>query len=122
MTHLATPLDLSSAAKAIFTLRHSDRHPFANVARFRLYATGSAQVGPTAPVPDDVRAVLLTAADKRDDKQKKRLTEYYQSIAPELKEPREALATAKKAETEFSDRIPVTAVLEELPADKQRKT
>src|SRR4029453_16671272 len=71
-------------------------------------------------LPDDVRPILLTDADKRDDKQRARLKEYYHSFVPELKEVRDALADARKAEKTFYDPIPITSVMEEL--EKPRDT
>ncbi len=117
---LEQPLDLEEEKTVIFTLRHSDRHPFANIERFRLSSTTSPQVGPAPGLPEDVQKALLTSSSNRDAKQKSRLKEYYYGIAPELKTAREAMAAAKKAEKDFLDAIPITSVLAEL--EKPRKT
>jgi len=112
------PLALESNTLLTLTLRHNDKHPGANLMRFRLYATASEQVGPPASLPDDVRKALLAA--KRDDKQQARVKEYFESIAPELKEVRDPLLAARKAEKEWSDAIPIVSVMEEM--SKPRET
>ena len=91
----------------VFRLAHSDKHAGANLMRFRLYSTSVTPVGPPASLPDDLRPMLLTTAGKRDAKQRARLKEHYQSIAPELKEVRVALAAARKEEKELNDAIPI---------------
>ena len=68
----------------------------------------------TKPSPEEIKKILLTAADKRDDKQRAKLKEHFESIAPELQESRDALAAARKAEKELNDSIPITSVMEEL--------
>ena len=68
----------------------------------------------TKPSPEEIKKILLTAEDKRDDKQRAKLKEHFESIAPELQEPRELLAAARKAEKEWNDSIPITSVMEEL--------
>ena len=112
-----TPLTLETNALLTFTLKHSDKHPGANIMRFRLYATTGALVGPPSGLPDDVRKALLT--DKRDKKESARIKEYFESIAPELKEVREPLVAARKAEKEWNDSIPIVSVLEELTKPRE---
>lgn len=62
----------------------------------------------------DLRKILETASDQRDKDQRAKLKEHFESLAPELKEVREALAAARKSEKEFNDSIPVVSVMEEL--------
>jgi hypothetical protein len=112
-----TPLMLETNALLTFTLKHSDKHPGANIMRFRLYATSGEMVGPPVGLPDDVRKALLT--EKRDKKESARLKEYFESIAPELKEVREPLVAARKAEKEWNDSIPIVSVLEELAKPRE---
>jgi len=116
---LEKPFQVETNAALSFTLKHNDKYAGSNLKRFRLYATSSEEVGASASVSNDVRAILLTATDKRDDKQRTKLKEYYQSIAPELKEVREALASARKSEKELNDSIPIVSVLEELPKPRE---
>ncbi len=116
----AEPLELNEPAALTIKLSHTDKFPGANMARFRLYVTSAEQVGPPAAISNDVREALLLAADKRDGKQVARLKEYFESVAPELKGVRDALASAKKAEREFFEAIPISAVMQEL--DEPRET
>ena len=109
------PLEVETNLTVSLTLKHSDKYAGANLMRFRIAATSSDDVGAPASISNDVRTILLTMSEKRDEKQRARLKEYFQSIAPELKEPRESLAAARKAEKSLSDSIPIVSVLEELP-------
>jgi mono/diheme cytochrome c family protein len=116
---LTEPLDITQDATLIFTLRHSDKHPGANLQRFRLYATRSEQVGPPGKLPDEVRAALAIAADQRNDKQRDTIRDHYKSIDPILKPLRDAHAAAKKAADEFDAKIPITSVMSELEKPRQ---
>ncbi|HXG47777.1 MAG TPA: PSD1 and planctomycete cytochrome C domain-containing protein, partial [Methylomirabilota bacterium] len=119
---LAEPLQLPAATTLTFTLRHSDRHPGANLMRFRLYTTSSDEVGPPASLPAELRSVVLADTAARTDQQAARLREYFQSVAPELAPLREQLAARRKELADLDATIPITSVLRELPADKQRTT
>lgn len=114
------PIEFEDGATLTFKLTHGSKYPEANIARFRLYASSADAFEPPAQVPDDVRAILLVAHDRRDDKQRQRLKEYFQSVAPELKQVREPLEAARKAEKDFLDGIPTTPVMAEL--EKPRST
>lgn len=81
---------------------------------------GKKAKGDAKPSPDEIREILATSVEKRDEKQRAKLKEHFESIAAELKEPREALAGARKAEKEFNDSIPIVSVMEEL--SKPRET
>jgi mono/diheme cytochrome c family protein len=117
---LEKPVEFPEGATLTFALIHGSKNPEANIARFRLYATGADAFEPPAQVPDDVRAALLAVEDRRDEKQRQQLKEYFHSVAPELKRVREPLETARKAEKEFADAIPTTPVMVEL--EKPRST
>ncbi len=113
------PLRVETNATLQFTLKHNEKFAGANLMRFRLYVTSGEQVSPPATLANEVRTILLTAAEKRDEKQRAKLKEYFQSIAPELKEVRDALAAARKAEKELNDSIPIVSVLEELAKPRE---
>jgi hypothetical protein len=68
---------------------------------------------------EDLRKLLATAPDQRDKDQRTKLKEHFEGVAPELKEPREALAAARAAEKKFNDAIPIVSVLEELPKPRE---
>jgi hypothetical protein len=117
---LTDPVELAEGATLTFTLRHSDKHPGANLRRFRLYVTRGETVGPPTKLPDDVRAALAVSPGKRDLKQRTAIRDHYRSIDPGLKPLREAVAAAKKAADAFDARIPITSVMVEL--EKPRET
>jgi hypothetical protein len=118
---LAEPLEQKEDGSLTFTLRHSDKHPGANIQRFRLYTTSSEDIGPPSAMPDDVKEILAVASAKRDDKQRARLSEYFASIAPELKPLNEIVAAAKKSEKEFYDKIPISSVMAELAKPRETR-
>ncbi len=116
----AQPLAFAEGGTLTFTLRHTEKHVGANLQRFRLYSTAAEQVGPPLALPEEVRAVLLTASEKRDAKQSAKLKEHFQSMAPELKTAREELAAKRKVEKDLDNSIPITSVMVEL--EKPRET
>jgi mono/diheme cytochrome c family protein len=111
---LKEPLDLPEGGSLTFTLRHSDKHPGANLKRFRLYSTSSAHVAPPASLPEEIRNILAIAPEKRDKKQAEKLTEHYRALDPVTKSLHEAHAAAKKAADEFDKTIPISSVMVEL--------
>ena len=117
---LAEPVELAGDATLTFTLRHSDKHPGANLRRFRLYTTSADKIGPPIKLPDDVRAALAVDTSKRDLKQRVAVRDHYRSIDPGLKPLRDAIATTKKAADEFDAKIPISSVMVEL--EKPRET
>jgi mono/diheme cytochrome c family protein len=116
---LADPVELAEGATLTFTLRHSDKHPGANLRRFRLYTTSAEKIGPPTALPDDVRAALAVMAGKRDLKQRTAVRDHYKSIDPALKPRRDAIIAAKKAADDFNARIPITSVMVELEQPRE---
>jgi len=118
---LKDPLDLPEGGTLTFTLRHSDKHPGANLKRFRLYTTTSAHVAPSTNVPQEIRGILAVAPEKRDKKQNEKLTEYYRAQDPATKPLHEAHAAAKKAADEFDKTIPISSVMVEVAKPRVTK-
>ncbi|MDB5348846.1 MAG: type protein [Planctomycetota bacterium] len=90
--------------------------------RFRLTMSDDDRAGESARSPASILAILRTTPEKRSDAQKAELTRYYlESIAPELKVPRDRLAALK---TQLSGLRPSTTlpVLRELTSAARRKT
>ena len=114
------PIEFPEGATLMFTLRHDSKWPEANVGRFRLSVTSDDQPGLGVAAPDAIRKILATAPAERDDKQHAELTQYYHSIAPELKTLREELAGLRRAESNLDQSIPITSVMVEL--EKGRET
>ncbi|MDA1051547.1 MAG: DUF1553 domain-containing protein [Planctomycetota bacterium] len=74
-----------------------------------------------AGVPADILAIVKTAAETRDDKQKQQLNDYYRTISPELKTVRTQLAQVEK---QLADAKPYTTVpiMRDLAGDQRRQT
>ncbi len=82
--------------------------------RFRLSLTNS-PVASLRPMPAAVREALAIAADKRNDAQKKALTEHFLNSEPTLLTARRAADDAKKSREGFEKSLPRTMVMRERP-------
>jgi hypothetical protein len=89
---------------------------------FKVAITGDDRAGEFARTPAKELAILKTPDPQRTDAQRLQVSKYYLSeVAPELKSPRDQLASLKK---QLADLKPETTVpiLAELPASSRRKT
>ena len=59
-------------------------------------------------VPGNVVAALRTAAESRNDQQKKEIADYFRTVAPELKSVRDEIARLSKEKEAFQNSIPRT--------------
>ena len=82
--------------------------------RFRLSLTNS-PVASLRPIPTTVREALAIAADKRNDAQKKAVTEHFLNNEPTLLTARRAADDAKKAREGLEKSLPRTMVMRERP-------
>jgi mono/diheme cytochrome c family protein len=73
---------------------------------FRISVSTDLKAGEVLSIPGKVRAILVTAPEKRDEGQKKEIAAYYRSIAPLLEPARKELAAAKKAKDDFLNEVP----------------
>ena len=71
-------------------------------------------------VPVKIKPILKLEPSKRTSAQKKELTKYFRSVAPELKETRDEIAASKKELAVM--KVVTTPVMRELPQAKQRVT
>jgi hypothetical protein len=71
-------------------------------------------------LPGNVQAILNVPADKRNEGQRRELAKYFRSIAPELKQDRDRLASARKELLAVN--IISTPIMKELPEGKKRIT
>ena len=119
---LATPLGDGNETTLVFRLEHQSPEWAHHVlGHFRLKATTSADLVPHGKTPGDVSTILGVAADKRTDKQRSRLQEYFREISTTLKANRDAIAAAKKASDDFEKKLPVTSIMQELPKPREMK-
>ncbi len=102
----AEPAGFEQGTTLTITLRNRSKKKSANLGRFRLSVTTSAE---PVSLPDDVRGILSISEGRRSTELASRLFAYYRSIAPELAEVRKQIAELKKSEPQF----PKTMVMQE---------
>ncbi len=95
-----TPVKNESGTTLSFTINHHYNSKFL-LRKFRLLVTENPKPEGGFSLSDNLLAILDTPADKRTDEQKKVLSTYYRSIAPELKETRERLTFLQGAASPF---------------------
>ena len=118
---LEAPIDGDGPVTLTFTLEQSSQYAQHVLGKFRLSATSAKNPLGGPKLPDDVRAALAAAADKRTAPQRDLLTDYYaHNVAPELAAERTRLAALKKQLAEVA--AATVPILRELPADQRRKT
>lgn len=114
---LEKPLDTETDARLTMIF---ERHYSAPLGRFRLWATSSTNTAQTRAkqLPADLEELLTLQRDKLFPQELKKLRAYWESVAPELAEPRKAIAAL-----EAQKRRPVSSlVMKERPADFVRPT
>ncbi|MBI3881455.1 MAG: DUF1549 domain-containing protein [Verrucomicrobia bacterium] len=90
----------------------------APVGRFRISVTTQAK--PVRVLPENIRAIVAVAPEKRSEKQRAELFAHYRQFEPSLTKPLAELAKLKK---ELADVKPVLVpVMKEFAKDKQRET
>jgi len=74
--------------------------------------------GIRSTVPAEILAIVDAKPDQRSPKQQAVLRDHFRSIAPSLKKLRDEIARLEKSKPKF----PTVPVMQELPANKHRKT
>ncbi|MDB5340229.1 MAG: hypothetical protein JWN70_5848 [Planctomycetaceae bacterium] len=80
--------------------------------RFRLSVTNS-PIATFRSIPDKVREALAIASDKRDDAQRKEISEYYVNNEPSLVAAKKVAEDARKNRDSFERSLPRTMVMRE---------
>jgi mono/diheme cytochrome c family protein len=112
----ASPADLKQGARLTFTLEQN--YEGASLGRFRLSATSRPK--PVRVLPADVAAALAVDSPRRTDAQRGRIRDYFLSTSGLNTKEHARLADLQK---QLSAVKPTrTAILRELPAEKQRPT
>jgi len=114
---LETPLGDGSPLMLRLALHQEFIHQM-TIGRFRLWATTDATPVSASSVPTDVEEILLAPSDQRTDEQRRRVVQYYLTIAPELAKQREPIAALRKS----MPRFPTTMVMEERRPEHARTT
>ena len=97
-----------------FRLDCKSGHVSHNLGKFRLSATTDA-AALLRPMPDNVRAILLKAADGRSTAEQEALTKYYLETNSQLAAATAARDAAKKAREATEKEAPRTMVMRERP-------
>lgn len=118
--NLEEPLTPEPGSMLMITLKHSPQFPYHNLGRFMLMVNPRSESALASPLPSNIQNLLNIPADKRTEEQRRKLSTYYRSIAPELQPTRDRLVKLRKAEQELLEQIPTTLVMKE--SDKPRIT
>lgn len=105
---------VNSTGESVLTCRLEFQSPHVShvLGRFRMSVTNS----PSAtlhPVPEKVREAFAVPADKRNDAQKKEVTDYYLGNEPSMLQARTAADDARKAREGVERSLPRTMVMRE---------
>jgi hypothetical protein len=118
-----SPFAAAGATRTLtFTLgfQAAKSHPQASLGRFRLSATAARRPFAGLPVPEDVRAVLLTPAPGRSADEKRALAKWFRPLAPSL-DPARARLRAIAAELEGMN-VVTALVMQERPGFERPST
>ena len=112
----AEPFKGGPGKSLVVTLRHSSRHPFQHLGRFRyaLHTLPGIDASPEG-LPDPVLAALKAPQKKRTSKQLKDLAAYYRASAPTLATPRDQLLAASATRDQLALEIPSMPVSKSVP-------
>ncbi len=113
-----TPAATTDKQRLLITLAHNYKDPQYALGRFRLSYTTESKFEPRLKISDDILAIVDLKPEDRTPEQQQKLSAYYRTIAPLLKPTRDQIAQLQKSKPAY----PQLPIMEELPADKQRKT
>ncbi len=104
----------NSTGDGLLTCKLEFRSPHVShvLGRFRLSATSS-PITTFRSIPDKVRAALAIAADKRDETQRKEITDYYVNNEPSLVTAKKLADDARTNRNNFERSLPRTMVMRE---------
>jgi hypothetical protein len=99
-----TPVKNESGTTLSFTINHHYNSKFL-LRKFRLLVSENPNPEGGFSLSDNLLAILNTPSETRNDEQKKTLSTYYRSIAPELKDTRERLTFLQGAASPFPPNV-----------------
>ncbi|HUR46009.1 MAG TPA: DUF1553 domain-containing protein, partial [Candidatus Saccharimonadales bacterium] len=116
-----TPTTLGPGSNFVVRIEQLSKFDYATIAQLRLSISSDLRARQFAEIPPTTLAILRQDSAQRTPAQRKEVLDYYLSIAPALQQQREELAAVKK---QLANSKPYTTVpvLNELAADKRRKT
>ncbi len=108
---LAEPFAGSAEARLLVRLRHSERHPYQHLGRFKLSVHHEPQPDAhPSSLPDNVLKAVRVPAAERKPAEKRDVAAYYRTLAPELADLRERLRTTTEAREYLALEIPSVPV------------
>jgi len=108
---LAQPFEGGPGKTLTVTVKHSKRHPYQNLGRFRLSVHALSGIDPArGGMPTDTLKALRIPLAERETPQSKELSAYYRGLAPELAEIRAQLDAASVARGYLALNIPTMPV------------
>ena len=109
------PLNLPAGSILTITMENQSIFPQHSIGKFRWSYTTVAEPSKKT-LPMEVRNALAVAYDKRTDKQKTAVSNYYQSVSPQLQPVRDEIAELEKQKQVFLNSLPkclVTSAINE---------
>ena len=104
---LATPLTLQPGDRLTLELKQNRAGHLLGHFRIGVTTNAAAVDGNLRfPPAKEIGELLQISADQRDAEQKEKLFMHFKSVAPEAAAPREQLAAARKAKSEFEAKLP----------------
>ena len=115
-----SPLELTGG-KLVLTLPQESEHKQHLIRHLSASFTNAKEISSWAALPADVRTFLKRDAKELSEKDAARVSSYFRSIAPSLREERTSLT---KLEKQLAEAKPETTVpiMRDLPPEKHRKT
>ena len=117
---LAEPLAIEAGTALVVTLEFHSQFAQHQLGRFRLSVTGADNPHSAGELPAEVRAALAVQAAERNEQQAALVRDYYRDlVSNELSPLREALADARRRQTESLAAIPTAMVMQEMPQPRE---
>lgn len=118
---LTEPTSFSPGSRLKLTLLQQSPHTSHNLGKFRIKATTDSTITQWAAIPPQIQSIVKTDSKARSDEQVQQLEAYYRSIAPELAEVRQRVASTR-ADLAALKPTSTVPVMRELPKTEQRVT
>ncbi|MEW4568826.1 PSD1 and planctomycete cytochrome C domain-containing protein [Tautonia sp. JC769] len=113
----AEPIGEGEKTRLVLTLRQEYIHQM-TIGRFRLSTTTDSGSVRASGLPAEIEAIARIPAHERTPEQADQITAYYLSVAPELEEQHQRIASLRKA----MPKLPTTMVMQERRPEHSRTT
>jgi mono/diheme cytochrome c family protein len=117
---LEKPIDTSGSVPLAISLAFESVHAQHQLGKFRLSVTDAENPLTDPRLPESIARALAIAADKRDDKQKAELHNYYrQHVSATIKRLEDQRTRLRSERAELEKRLPTMMVMSELPKPRE---